>query len=361
MSWRRVATIFRKDLKDAIRDARVLVALVVPLAFGLFYSFAFDDDTGTVEAKVAYFSPDLTRFPDFLAAVAGEAVEVTFFQAEDARRVRDEVTGDHADLGLILPPGFDAAVQNGEAPRLEIVHPGGAAFESDYLLATIEPALRAMRGDSPPAALALSIAEPDPSESAIETVGIRTWAVLAAVVMMIGMIAMLAIPVILAEETEKKTLDALVLIASYGEVIVAKSALGVFYIAVMVPFMIALTGQTPVRWALFTGATALLGIALIGLGLLIAGLFKNANQLNTWSGFFLLPVLGPAFAIGLPAPDAVERVVELLPSGAAMKLLMESASDERLFGGSAVSFAVIVVWAVVAYALLLWQLSRRQA
>ena len=110
-----------------------------------------------------------------------------------------------------------------------------------------------------------------------------------------------------------------------------------------------------------SAATVLLGITLIGFGLLLAGLFKNANQLNTWSGIILIPVLTPAFAIALPGPDWVETVSELTPTGAGMKLIMNSAAEEPIFSGNAMAFLVIAVWGVLAYGLLLWQLSRRQA
>ena len=34
----RIFTLFTKDLKDAVRDARVLFALIVPLGIGVFYN-----------------------------------------------------------------------------------------------------------------------------------------------------------------------------------------------------------------------------------------------------------------------------------------------------------------------------------
>jgi ABC-2 type transport system permease protein len=144
-------------------------------------------------------------------------------------------------------------------------------------------------------------------------------------------------------------------------VVVAKAALGVFYIAVMVPLLFALTRQAPERLPLFATAVALLGISLIGFGLLLAGLFKNANQLNTWSGLFLLPIIAPAFVVGLPGPDIIAQVAKLTPTGAAMLLFMNSATEEPVFSGGLQAFVIIVAWAVIAYALLLWQLSRRQA
>ena len=362
MSIRRIATIFRKDLRDAIRDARVLVALFVPLSFGLFYNFTFDDNATNQIADVAFHAEDETELPNALTAVVADNVDIRFLRVDTVDELRDEVQDDRADVGLIVPAGFDDAVRRGEQPQLQVIYPPTGNFAADYVTAALEPALRLMAGQPPPATLTIeAVAEPEESETAIDTLGIRTWSVLVSVVLMIGMIAMLAIPVILAEETEKKTLDALVMIASYREVVVAKAALGVFYIAVMIPLLFILTQQLPERITLFVVTAVLLGITLIGFGLLLAGLFKNANQLNTWSGLILMPVLGPAFAIGLPVPDAVETIAELTPTGAGMKLLMNSAVDEPIFSGEATSLLVIVVWGVAAYALLLWQLSRRQA
>lgn len=363
MSLRRIWTIFNKDLHDAIRDARVLVALLLPLGIGVFYNFSFDDETSTaIDADVAFYAPDQSQLPDTLTQVAGSSVDVRFFIAASADEVIAELMDDNADIGLILPEGFDDAVRRGEQPTVQIIEPSTATLGGDYIIAALDPALRAIAGQAPPASYTITAAdEPDESESAVDKVGLKRWAVLASIVMMIGMIAMLAIPVILAEETEKKTLDALVLIASYREVVIGKAALGLFYIVVMISLLFALIQYVPERLGLFAAAAMLTGIALLGLGLLLAGLFKNANQLNTWAGVFLLPVIAPAFIVGLPAPDAVLTIAEATPSGAAMKLFMNSATHERVFSNGAVSFAIIAVWGVLAYAGLLWQLSRRQA
>jgi hypothetical protein len=363
ISLRRIRTIFRKDLRDAIRDARVLVALLVPLGIGLFYNFTFDSDAGTVKASVAYYSADQTEVPRYLTSVVGDTVELGYTQATSAEQVQQEVRDDRADLGLILPAGFDDAVRRGERPTLQVIQPATDSLASNYVTAAIEPAVRAMAGQAPPAVIQVSnAAEPDESETAIDKIGLRTWSIIVSVVMMIGMISMLAIPVILAEESEKHTLDALVMIASYVEVVIAKAALGVFYIAVMVPLLLGLTRTSPEKMPLFVATVGLLGISLIGAGLLMAGLFKSANQLNTWSGILLGPVLIPAFAIGLPGiPKTLQRVAELIPTGAAMKLLMNSASTEQVFSDNVTAFAIIAAWGVAAFALLLWQLSRRQA
>lgn len=363
MSMRRIWTIFNKDFRDAIRDARVLVALLVPLGIGLFYSAIFDDDTGrAIDATVVFYAPDQTELPEHLLAAVGESVNATFLPASTPDEVRQRLRDDRADLGLILTPDFDEAVRRERRPGLEIVQPTSPTLGGEYMLAALDPALRALAGEPPPAEYQISAAgEPGESANAIDKLGLERWSVLASVVAMIAMIALLAVPVILAEENEKRTLDALVMIASYREVVTAKALLGVVYIVAMIAILFGLTRYLPERLALFGIAAALAGVSMIGCGLLLAGLFKSANQLNTWAGVFLVPALAPTIIVGLPAPDGLLSVATAIPTGAAMALFINSASSERIVGGDGAAFAALVVWGVLAYAALLWQLSRRQA
>lgn len=362
MSIARVITIFRKDLLDAIRDARVLVALLVPLGIGVFYNLTFNDDDQIPEATIVYVAGSETRLIDALRDVAGNAIRLTFHRVDDEQALQRQVSEGDADLGIIVPAGFDAAVAAGQSPALTVIHPPSRTFGGDYVAAALEPAIRALAGQAPPAIIrTIRLEATGRGQTVIDAIGLRQWSVFAALIMMIAMIAMLAIPVVLAEETEKKTYDALVLIASHAEVIAAKALLGVAYIALMVPLLLLITRITPRDSLLFVAATAALGVTLIGCGLLMAGLFKSANQLNTWAGIVLLPVVAPAFIVGLRVPEALERIANILPTGGAAKLLFDSATAEHLFPDTAQSFLVIVAWGVVAYALLGWQLARRQA
>jgi ABC-2 type transport system permease protein len=357
-----MSTIFRKDLRDAIRDTRILIALILPLGIGIFYNFSFDDGNETTKASVVYYSQDQTALPSSLSTVVSDSVNLQLFQAGSRQEVEEELRDKKADLGLIIPPGFDDAILGNERPKLEVLQPSTTTSGGAYVTAAIDSALRLMAGQTPPATLDFSVAaDPTESETAIDKVGIRRWAVLASISMMIGMIAMLAIPVILAEETEKRTLDALILVSTHVEVVAAKALLGIFYVAVMVPLLLALTKFRPEKLPLFTVTVALLSVALLSLGLLMAGFFKSASQLNTWGGIFMLPVIAPAFFIGLPTPDPIRIGAQLFPTGAGTKLLMNSASDERVFSNNAAAFAIILVWGACGFLLLFWQLSRREA
>lgn len=362
LSLRRIRAIYRKDLRDAIRDSRVLLALVLPFGIGIFYNLTFKDEgVSTLQATVAYASDGQTALPNALQQVSGSGVRIAFHEMT-AADVRATMSKNDVDLGLIVPAGFDAAVKSGNSPNLTVVERAKRTVEGDFVAAALEPALRALAGQAAPATIDVAVVNRDvASQSVQDALGLRTWAVLAAVVMMIAMVGMLAIPVVLAEESERKTLDALVLVSNYPEVVIAKALLGITYVVVSVPLLLAVTGIRPESRGMFVAAVALLAVDLIGLGLLMAGLFKSANQLNTWAGIIMLPVIAPAFAVGLPAPTLLGYVFGALPSGAAAKLLFNSAAGHRLFPNPAAYLAILIVWGFVAYALLLWRLSRRQA
>ena len=363
MNWRRVRTIFTKDLRDAIRDARVLVAIVVPLGIGVFYSVVFDDDDPTrPSATVAYATEGSTRLPETLVEVAGAGVDIELRPADDPAEVDRWVQAGEADFGFAVPAGFDEAAQAGRQPPLTVFLPSEPTFGAHFVAAALEPAIRLVAGQELPASIETASAAPlEEDETIFEQLGIRSYTVLASVIFLVVMIAMLVVPVVLAEEAEKKTLDALVLIASYLDVIAGKALLGFAYIALAVALQLALTRLAVADAVAFAASLALLSVTLIGFGLLLGSVFKNANQLNTWSGFLLIPVITPVFIVGTPVPDLVDGIAQAIPTGAAMQLAINAATGEAVFADPWLSYLVIAVWGVAAYLLLAWQLNRRQA
>ena len=358
-----IRTIYLKDMRDAIRDARVLVAVIVPLALGFFYNAVLtDDDPGMLEVRVAYAAPPGSDFVQRLSQRISSAVTVELIEVADEEAVRAEMTEERADLGLILGERFDERVQAGEAPPLAIVEGPDPGLGVRFVIGALEPALRDLAGQSLPATIRTDVAAPPPEEEAVfERLGFRRYSVLATILFLVVMISMLAVPVILAEEAEKRTLDALVMIASHADVVTAKALVGLTYILVSVSLQLALTGISPATPAIFIAALALLSVALIGCGLLLGSLFRNANQLNTWSGFLLMPVIAPVFLVGLPMPPTVETILTLLPTSQAMRLAINGVAGEPLFADPWLSVLVIAAWGVAAYLLLLRHLARRQA
>jgi ABC-type Na+ efflux pump permease subunit len=356
---RNISTIFRKDLLDAIKDARVLLALIVPFGIAILYNFMFDDEQPLPEGTVAY-----TEVGSELPERLEEALEGTMRLELEPHDTPDEVeqvmAEEDASAGLIIPEGFDEAAAAGETPTLGLLMPESLSISASIIGGVVDDIIRDIAGASPPAIIATETVAPEAGTglALFDHVGLRSYFILASLMMLVGMISMLAVPIILAEEAEKKTLEALTLIASYVDVVAAKALVGLAYLGIGTGLLLGLTRSWPGDPLIFFSGVLLLGVALVGFGLLLGGLFKSANQLNNWGGIILLPVVAPAFVVGLWTPGVLEYVIEAMPVAQGMKLGVNGFSGDPIFDNIWLSYVVLAVWIAIAYSVLLFRLSR---
>ena len=359
---RRIGAIFQKDLRDSMRDSRVLLAILLPLGLGLLYNVMFQDTATVPTVTVAYVATGTTTLPERLKATIGPAARVTLMHATDAADARQRLAAKKADIGLVLPPDFDQAMARGEIPAVTVLRAQSSSTGAALVLSTLDTVLRQMAGQKPPATVRVEMvpASQVGIESIVGQLGLRQYFAFASLMMIVGMITMLALPIVLGEEREKKTLDALVLVASYPDVIAAKVLFGAVYILIAVPLLLLLTRVSPANIITFAASLGLLSVTLIGFGLLLGGLF-TASQMNTWGSLFMIPVILPPFLIGVPLPGVMDAMFYALPSTQAMRLILNSASStgHPFFEQAWLSYLIIAAWGVVAYGLLQWRLSRR--
>jgi len=360
ISLNRILTIFKRDFQDAVRDARILLMILIPFGIGVFYSFAFDDDTTTPTATVVYFSAGATTLPETMSRIAGGTVDLTVREVADANTVRQQIDDGDADLGLIVPAGFDAAVASNASPALDVLMTDSQDLGANYLAATVQPALREMAGQPEPARVSFETVGGEAETLVIDRLGIREYFVFAAILVQIAMIALLAMPSVLAVEREQRTLDALVMIASNREVIIAKACWGLVYIAGSVAILVLVADLIPVEPLPFIAGIGLLSLALVGFGLLL-GRTMSANQLNSWGGVLLLPVIAPAFIIGTPAPDWLTAAANLTPTAMGARLAINGLAGETLFASAWLSVLGLLIWTVAGFGLLTWRMNRREA
>ncbi len=362
MSWSRIRAIYRKDMRDAFRDSRVLTALLFPLALGLVYSFMFPDDTAREKIRVGIVSSQPTRLTTIIPLEAGRTVDLTFVTMNDQAELDREVQGEEVDVGLVIPPGFDADVRAGRSPVLTTVLPSSPTLSGDVAAALLSRSVEALAGREPAARIVQRALPPvGGSEAAvIDVLGARTEFILVSMIMLLAMIAVYAVPAVLVEETEKKTMDALTLIASTADVVAAKALFGLALSVVGVPVLLIITRADPVAPVPLAVAVVLSALVLVGIGLLTTRVFKTQQQVNTWSGLVLLVFLVPAFSIGLSAPAIVNRILWLLPSAHTFRLFANAFAGRPLYPHEWLSYAVLVAWALGAFGSLWWLLARSE-
>lgn len=361
MHLRIILAIALKDLKDAVRDGRILMALFMPLGFGLIYNVAMPD-VQKPSITVAIGATDPTVLPIVLRTIAGSAVNLKFNTVQSAALVRAQVEAKKADVGLVVPAGFDAAVAAGSAPTLVVVRPTGISTGAIYIASALDGALRSMAGQHAPAVIATETAQPaHDAVSVISNLGSRKFLVLGTLILLIAMIAIYVLPIILTEEFEKKTADALLMIGTQLDVVTAKVSVGLIYLAVSVPLLLLMTRMAPANVPLFAAAVVVLSVTLIGVGLLLASLVRSVSQLNTWSSIPLLVVVLPVFFVALNLPSWVQTAMAAMPGSQAMRLLVDGFTGQAMYGGWMLAFGVMAAWAGITYALLIRTLSHRVA
>lgn len=155
-----LVTLTRNDLRQRVRDRSVLVfGLVVPLALMGVFNLVFGD-VETVEldpVTVAVSAPSEDELAGTLVEVVDEAtgdelpVTVVRTGAED---VEATVEAGDAQLGLLVPEGFSAAVREGRAVTVEAVRSGTAELEEQVVLSVVDGVLQQLTAGAEAAAAA---------------------------------------------------------------------------------------------------------------------------------------------------------------------------------------------------------------
>lgn len=363
MNLKRIFTIFNKDMQTGVRNAQILLALAVPLGLGLAYNVLLPDTTKLPTVSLVYSAPDTSRLPSALRTVTAQMVQLDITRLATPAAVRQQVDKEKAKVGLVIPPGFDQALRAGKSPQVTVVLRDGAETSTKYVVSAVEPAARHMAtGKSLLSVDTQVLSAPKGTVTQIyDEVGARAFGILGAIVLLIAMISVYIVPLTLTAEAEKKTLDAMAMIASYGEVIGAKALVGLAYVVVVIPVMLVMTRLMPANILLFGLGMGLLAVTLVGFGLLIGGLFRTSAQVNSWSTLVLLPFVVAAVLVGYDLPRAVGVFLAIMPSSHAMQLATDGLTGQTYFGNSGMSVLVIAAWGVAAYGLLWWRLQRREA
>jgi len=355
---RKIYAILRKDLTDATRQGRIAVILMTPLLLAIFYNFSFRDERRP-ELKTVYAGADGAALMQRVQARVAGVIDMKLEAVVDEAAARAAIDRRSADMAFVLPERVEERVRAGETPQVAVLAPSGSTTR-ELATSALVAVLRESAGQRPPVALrAETIERPGSDPLIVTALGPRIYFVLASLIMVLGMIATIVVPMVLAEESEKRTLDALLMVGSIVDVMAAKALVGVTFSAMSVALIMGLT-RLPLRDpATFVVGIGSIAIVLVGLGLLLGGIFRTAQQVSTWSSLFLLPVMGPAFVVGLPVPEPVELALKALPSSQAMRLIANAFGDRALFSDAWLSIVVIAAWGALAYGLLAWRLARQ--
>jgi ABC-2 type transporter len=348
VSLRRVSAILAKDLRDALRDGRILLLLLLPIALAVFYNSTTPDEDELPETTVVVVDEQRLGVADRLRETAARSVEIETLSAPDARAARRIVDADDAAF---------AVVAEGRG-RAEILLPRNASPTAQSVVALVPAAVQ----ESPSSGvrvspLPVSAADRRPADLLEQ----RTILVVVCVVMLLSFVALLVVPIQTAEEIGTGTFGALRLAATGPEILAAKAVCGLLYAVAGTVLTMVITGAAPADPVAFYAAAFGLALSLVGFGLLVGMLSGNANQINTYGGFLILPVVFVATAVLIVDSGVLELLLDVLPFSAGAQLLFDGVASERPFETGGFSWLVLAGWTALGFAVLTRVASRREA
>ena len=121
---RRIKSVVRKEFRQVFRDRPMLVLIfAVPVIQLLLLSFAITTEVKHVKLLVVDLDESAVSREIVTAFAHTDRFDVVGF-TRDLARVRDDMQGWRAQMGLVIPPGFAADLRRGLKPQLEIVLDG---------------------------------------------------------------------------------------------------------------------------------------------------------------------------------------------------------------------------------------------
>ena len=172
MNWSQICTVYFKEIKDALRDKRTLITtLLLPtiLIPGIIFGAGFVMSKVIRKAQAEQSSVMVLGGEDSPALFEALRADENFRMVDPAENWRDQVSNKQVRVAVEIPPGFDAALADGEVPTVKIYHYQGE-MKSSMGRGQVDGFLRSYRGDVVQASLAqrglpASLAQPFDIES----------------------------------------------------------------------------------------------------------------------------------------------------------------------------------------------------
>jgi ABC-2 type transport system permease protein len=290
--------------------------------------------------------PDLAKSDDY------QLVKIP--SRDELENIVAEASG--AVLGLVIPADFDQMVEGGGSVLLEglVVH-WVKSQDVEEVVSFFEQELSEQTG----AILVINIdgnaVYPGPNAD-----GQPYMFTLSLVVATIT-IGSFLVPLLMMEEKEKHTLEALMVSpASYSQVVMGKTIAGIFYCLTAAAVVLGINYAMVSQWWL--AILTVLGGAFftVAIGLLVGTLFDHQGVMNMWLGLILILLIMPVFleqTIGERLPDVIASIVPWLPSVAMANLVRVTLSNSLMLDQIALNLGIMFGFTALLLAGVVWRIK----
>ena len=346
--------IFAKDLREAISN-KLILSLLIGSAFVI------------INGSALPLLLELRWKPTALVYDEGRSTLIRGLMGQEDFHIRlaesqDEfediiTTGPGTWLGLILPADFDQQTGNPSGIRLEgfVAHwadedkiqQATAMFEEQLSLAAWSTVQIDLEGH-----------ELYPDTDAGGQISLNLMAALIAM----AAIGISLVPLLLVEEKESHTLEAiLVSPARYSEVLLGKALVGSVYCLLAIAIAVLFNRTYIVHWEIVLLAAVVSAAFAVSLGMLVGVLADNPTSVAVWALPILLIILAPTIAQSLSTsawPAIVRDLLPWTPGSVMINLFRLSVAGQVPTGLLWSNLAALAGMATVVYLLVGWRLRR---
>lgn len=366
MHIRSIFAIARKDALDAVLNKATLVMLLTPFFLALLF-LLIDVLLSNHTTGVLVYNPGKSGIEQIVDHESS-GIKVTYVNSPDQVTAAFGPNGSKKDspyeLGLIVPPNFDADLRAGQHPRVTLYINGNNVSneQSQLLLNALNNYTRGAVNPQPPATITqATINPPSPTANLSQYIG-QVYAV--AVLLGSLVIGSGLVPHLMVEEKEKKTLRMLMASpASFADVIAAKLLVGLFYQLLLTLLAVAIMGGFGGQLPLLLLFILLGSLLSVSTGLLIGSLVNTTGAAQAFCGVMSFLYILPLFFVGpfaqLLGNSVFNQIIKILPTyyiadGAANAITGASALSATVLDGS-VTLGFTIVFALLS----LYELRRQ--
>jgi ABC-2 type transport system permease protein len=347
-----VWAIAAKDVVDGFKN-RTTLSLMLATAITMLSAQALPLllNLSGIWTVVVYDAGD-SRVPSALR----ESSEVRLMEARSNQELLDllvDVSG--KVLAVVVPADFEQVVTAGEQPELEGYVTWADRASADQLASKLEGQLQGALAETVHVRVEGNVVHPPPEGTA------QLGMVAAGMVLVLAVIGSLLVPHLMLEERQAHTLEVLLISpASTSEVVAGKAWAGLVYSLAGMGVVLAFNRLLVAHWGIALLATLCGSVLFIAMGLGLGSFFESPQQMGLWVAVPFIVLVLPVMALVVPwgLPEPVATLLPWIPSVALGRAYLLSFSGLATLTQSLPDLAIVLVWAVPFYALVVWLVRR---
>jgi ABC-2 type transport system permease protein len=193
----------------------------------------------------------------------------------------------------------------------------------------------------------------------LSVVNIDAYLLIVLLVLALTMSGSFAVPTLLVEEKEKRTLDA-VLVSPAGatDVVLGKGLVGLAYCAIEALVLLPMNNGLQGAWPLTALTILAASVFLVLVGLLMGGLFRTSGQVNTWSSLVMLVMILPTWLSFTDPSSPLSAALRLIPTRYVADALSITLAGNPDLGRLGLDLGIVFACSVAALVGVIWLLRR---